>query len=77
MSENIDINTVLQRACAQLMEHCDSVQIFVTVDDGPNDQTRAYHFGNGSYFTRLGQVQYWVDCERGAARELGRQKSLE
>jgi hypothetical protein len=77
MSENLDIQAVLQRACAQLMEHCDSVQIFVTVDDGPNDQTRAYHFGGGSYFTRLGQVQHWVDSERGAALELGRQKSLE
>jgi hypothetical protein len=25
----------------------------------------------------LGQVQHWVDSERGAALELGRQKSLE
>lgn len=50
---------ILRRHCSQIMEHFDSVQIFVTrtMPDG----TRTIAWGDGNWFARYGQISYWLD----------------
>ncbi len=53
---------LLKKHCAQLGEHFESVQIFVTkttdVEDGG---TVRVNYGSGNWFARLGQVYHWLE----------------
>ena len=52
---------VLQSHVAQLAEHFDTVQVFVTKHtcDGTNLGTR----GEGNWFARFGQIKAWIKEE--------------
>lgn len=53
----------VKKAIADIMEHCDSVRIFVTKDgDGRGDDkaTLAYNRGDGNWFAQYGQIVEWV-----------------
>jgi len=54
---------VLESQCAQLMEHFDSVQIFVTKHNKLTRYVSAFHVGDGNYYARLGQVREWIMIE--------------
>ena len=54
---------MVERCCAQLMEHFDSVQIFVTRHEG--DITMSGATGHGNFYARYGQVQEWL-CRQDA-----------
>jgi hypothetical protein len=45
---------------AQLMEHFDAVQIFVSRHDGETGNTGSIHRGGGNWYARVGQVQEWL-----------------
>lgn len=45
---------------SKLIEHCDSVRIFITNHDGGHDQSGAYSVGRGNFYAQLGQVKDWV-----------------
>jgi len=49
------------RKCAELMEHCDACQIFISKTQGK--MTDAYSTGGGNYFTRFGHCKHWVTNE--------------
>ena len=53
---------LVQRATAQLMEHFDSVQIFVTKNCGKGS-TLSMKYGDGNWFSRYGQVRLWLMSE--------------
>jgi hypothetical protein len=57
---------IVDRHVAALMEHFDSVQIFVTRRN-PDGGTRTLHTGDGNWFARYGQARLWVT--RQEARE--------
>lgn len=70
---------IVKDATAQLGEHFDSVQIFVTrfepgPDDDPNAGTVNIDFGSGNWFARFGQVENWVDKCRERTKEKVRQE---
>lgn len=55
---NDEETELLDRHCAQLGEHFDTVQIFVTRYDSEIG-TRNVVFGAGNWFARYGQVVDW------------------
>lgn len=60
----------VQTAANQLMEHFDSVQIFVTRHEEAEHQgTININLGSGNYFTRSGHVREWVIKQDQKARQ--------
>ena len=56
----------VEAAMAQLSKHFDSVQVFVTRQEG--QQTLAFSDGVGNWYARYGQVGEWL--ENGGAMHL-------
>ncbi len=50
---------ILDGHVAQLMEHFDTVEIFVTSYQ-PNQTTNYTARGSGNWFARKGQIQEWI-----------------
>jgi hypothetical protein len=50
----------LRNAAAQLMEHFDTVQIFVTRHVDYETGTIAAQFGDGNWYARRGQIGNWI-----------------
>ena len=59
MSSNDDLKARLLRIVQDLGEHCESVRIFVTVQNG-GGETAAMDFGSGNFYAQLGQIQEWI-----------------
>ena len=66
-----EVQRLLEASAARLMEHCDSVQIFVTKHDGGAETTESYHWGLGNWYARYGMVREWVEKENAKARRGG------
>lgn len=60
---------LIRANCNQLMEHFDSVQIFVTRNAPEQSGTVHLGRGEGNYFARLGQVRAWLVKEEEGLRE--------
>lgn len=60
MDEDMEI---AERHCRQLMEHFDTVQIFVTREAPDRDGTQHLARGSGNWFARYGQISGWVKRE--------------
>ena len=52
--------SILERHVKQIMEHFDTVQIFVTKHNGHDQSTAVEHFGNGNWYARYGQIELWL-----------------
>lgn len=51
---------ILDRHVNQLMEHFESVQIFVSKHRPNKDSTLVVQRGDGNWFARYGQVRAWM-----------------
>jgi len=60
---------VLDSNCAQLMEHFDSVRIFVTKHDSLIQTTQVATRGKGNYFASRGYIQDWITQQDENTRE--------
>ncbi|MCK5606242.1 hypothetical protein KAR91_30360 [Candidatus Pacearchaeota archaeon] len=68
------INDVFDRVdqkCAELLEHCDSVRIFVTIHDS-EEGTHAYNKGGGNVYAQLGQINDYKLQKDETVRTLAR-----
>lgn len=63
MSISTEEQLIVDRAKAQLMEHFESVRIFVTKHSGADDETGAYTVGQGNFYAQLGQISEWVSIQ--------------
>lgn len=64
------MNTMLvDQAVDNLMEHFDSVRIFVTKHDGPSEDTGSYTRGGGNFYAQVGQVTEWNGMQDQIGRE--------
>lgn len=54
---------LVKKHVQQLMEHFDSVQIFVTRSEPSLDGTAHCSQGGGNWFARYGQVHSWLTKE--------------
>lgn len=70
-----EIQTLVDDAVAKLREHCDSVQIFVTVtpDDGSSD-TWGCESGKGNFYARAAQIEEWVRMQHQRQTEYTKRK---
>lgn len=58
-----------------LMEHFDSVRIFVTRHDGSEANTACYETGGGNFYAQLGQVTEWLAIQDQFQREHAKKKA--
>lgn len=58
----------VKKACETLIEHFDTVQIFVTRHEASEGGTVNVKHGLGNYFARVGQVVDWLEVERESSR---------
>lgn len=58
----------LRAVAAQLMEHCDSVQIFATKQHADGTTAGVAH-GDGNWYARVGQASEWLEQDRERIRE--------
>lgn len=66
---------MIQKSAAQLAEHYDSVQIFVTRQEfGEKNGTIQAAYGVGNFYSRYGQVKEWIAIQDEGARERVRQE---
>lgn len=68
MSRESDLEKV-KRACADLGEHFDTVQIFTTRHEPTEGGTRNISWGSGNWFARYGQTKNWIVHEDERIRE--------
>jgi len=68
-----ELQAILKRHVADLMEHFDSVRILATVhlDDGSKN-TKSLEEGDGNFYAQLGQVHEWLDIQREYQRAWAR-----
>ena len=52
---------IARKAASELMEHFDSVRIFVTKHDGPTDISQETSVGAGNFYAQYGQIRSWID----------------
>lgn len=55
-----EVQALVDEAANKLMEHVDSIQIFVTKHDGSKDESASYETGRGNFYARLGQAHEWL-----------------
>jgi len=68
MIEEADMEKV-QKSVDGLMEHFDTVQIFVTRLDSERDGTVNVNIGAGNWFARFGQVCEWTTKQNERTRD--------
>lgn len=61
---------LLERAVRSLAEHFDTVQIFVTAQQGT--ETNGFNKGAGNWYARVGQINSWVQREAEVNRAQAR-----
>lgn len=54
---------MVEELCAKLLEHFDSVRIFVTRHDGEKTNTASFETGGGNFYAQLGQVREWLEIQ--------------
>ena len=62
---------------AKLLEHFDSVRIFVTRHNGQDSETQSYDSGGGNLYAQLGQVREWLTFQDQYARSFADKKQSE
>jgi hypothetical protein len=62
-----EMKGIVNAAVAQLAEHFDTVQIFVTHQEGQD--TNAYWHGTGNWYARMGQVSEFLVMQDARAGE--------
>lgn len=65
------LQTLIDKACAEIGEYADCVQIFAAVKSPHTEGTSYVHNGKGNYFARVGQVVLWLDRERTLHKKHG------
>ena len=53
-----EIHKLMSIHAGSLSEHADTVQIFLTTQQG--GKTSSYYFGLGNHYARAGQIQDWI-----------------
>lgn len=70
MNKNEKEYALIKKACRELGEHFDSVQIFASRhEQGVEKGTLDASWGVGSFFSRYGQIKFWLLKQEGAHGE--------
>lgn len=55
-----EITSLCEEVKGKLLEHVDSVRIFVTFHEGATENTKSYSLGGGNFYAQLGLVREWL-----------------
>lgn len=58
-----DEQKIVDNCRDKLMEHFDSVRIFVTKHSGNQENTASFETGGGNFYAQLGQVKEWISIQ--------------
>lgn len=58
--ESSQIENLAEECAAKLMEHADSVRIFITIHTGDKSETFGYSTGLGNFQAQYGQIREWM-----------------
>lgn len=64
---------IVNEAADRLMEHFDSVRIFVTRHRGDTEESQGYTTGGGNFYAQAGQVSEWVVTQNENVRKNARE----
>jgi hypothetical protein len=67
----------VDESVAKLLEHFDSIRIFVTRHNGQESETESYDSGGGNLYAQLGQIQEWLTFQDQYARSFAASKQAE
>lgn len=71
-----ELKKLVDEYADKLMEHADSVRIFVTVHRGEDSTTCSLNSGRGNFQAQRGQIDEWIVMQRQRERnEITRQDS--
>lgn len=70
MIDHTEIERLSEEAIGKLMEHCDSVRVFVTTRSGSEGVTYAKDYGAGNIYAVRGQISEWMDMESQHSKNL-------
>jgi len=68
---------LVREMVGKLLEHYDSVQIFVTRQNGEKQVTESFETGGGNFFAHMGQIHEWCSIQDQFQREYARKKDSE
>jgi hypothetical protein len=54
---------LLDDSIDRLMEHFDTVHIFVTRQESANQRTVRVDLGKGNWYAKYGQIDLWLKCQ--------------
>ena len=74
---NAEIDKKIQESISALMEHCDTVRIFVTVHNGANDTTRSVSRGAGNFYAQRGAIIEWCAMQDEIERDKVRKQETD
>lgn len=79
MSQKIppEIKQQIDEFAAKMMEHCDSIRIFVTLHDGNSGNTHSYDTGKGNIHAQHGQVMEFLEIQQQYMRNYAIRKDGE
>jgi hypothetical protein len=61
---------VVKASRDSLMEHFDTVRIFVTTHSGASETTQGFDTGGGNFFAQLGQIKEWVQQQNQISKDV-------
>lgn len=80
MNEDIiskDEQALVDKCRDQMLEHFDSVRVFVTKHNGGESETQSYETGGGNFYAQLGQVTEWLSIQEQYQRSYAMRKDKE
>lgn len=63
-----EVIQLIHKKASEIMEHVDSVRIFVTYHQGEIDSTQAYNYGGGNFYAQRGQITEWLEYQKQSER---------
>lgn len=69
-AENDALLDRIEKAAAELKEHCDSVRIFCTLHRDDTKETTFLDVGKGNFYAQHGQIQEWLTVQDQRTRNL-------
>ena len=60
---------------SKLLEHFDTVRIFVTRHSGERDNTATYDSGGGNIYAQLGQIHEWMAIQDQFQRQFAKHRN--
>lgn len=59
-----ELKKLVDDCVSKIMEHADSVRIFVTAHKGEDSTTACFNVGEGNFYSQRGQIDEWLVMQK-------------